>query len=251
MKSDRIIAIDIGNSATDLGLFSGANLLKYDFLPSLPEYSEKLCHIIESWKTGLEHVVIGSVVPSLGDLLETMLVERRGDSPMMVEDFKTELLPLRVDRPETVGVDRIVNCYAVKHLFTLPAIVISLGTATTFEAISSNGEYLGGAIVPGIKISLDSLTQRTALLPPVAIEKPKNIIGKNTLDHMKSGVYFGALSMMEGMVMRFRSKLGDHASVIGVGGLSKLFAEEGLFDHHEPYLNLKGLELIHRHRCRR
>ncbi|MGC9328700.1 MAG: type III pantothenate kinase, partial [Candidatus Hinthialibacter sp.] len=177
--------------------------------------------------------------------------ERRGDSPMMVEDFKTDLLPLRVDRPETVGVDRIVNCYAVAHLFSVPAIVISLGTATTFEAISAHGEYLGGAIAPGVKLSLESLTQRTALLPPAVIEKPKDVIGKNTLDHMKSGVFYGALSMMEGMVKRFKLKLGDQTAVIGVGGLSALFADEGLFDYHEPHLTLKGLELIHRHRCRR
>jgi type III pantothenate kinase len=171
-----------------------------------------------------------------------------GVQPVMVEDFKTQLLPLKVDRPETVGVDRVVNAYAAVHLFGCPAIVVSLGTATTFEAISDQGEYLGGAIAPGVKISLEALTQRAALLPPGKLEKPRHIIAKNTLEHMQSGIYYGTCSLMEGMVKRFRNLLGETARVIGTGGISQLFADEGIFDHHEPLLTLKGLELIHRRR---
>lgn len=250
MKHWRIIAIDIGNSATNLALFTGDRMEEYDFFPSAPEYSEKVCERIESWQPDLHHIVIGSVVPALGDLLETRIKERHNTTPMMVEDFKTELIPLRVDRPETVGVDRIVNCYAVLRLFGAPAIVISLGTASTFEAIDEKGEYIGGAIAPGIKISLEALTQRTALLPPAVLERPKEIIGKNTLDHMKSGIYYGALGAIEGMIKRMKPILGERAVVVGTGGISSLFADEGVFDHHDPYLTLKGLEWIHRDRCK-
>ena len=246
MNPARIVAIDIGNSSTDVGLFEDAKLLQHDFLPSASEYSEKIYGIVESLSSNLDHVVIGSVVPALGDLLETLIVERCNITPLMVEDFKTELLPLRVDRPETVGVDRIVNCFAVSRLYDLPAVVVSLGTATTFEAISADGEYLGGAIAPGVKISLEALTQRTALLPPVVWDKPKDLIAKNTLDHMKSGIYYGSLSMVEGMVERFKQKLGGKATVIGTGGVSNIFSDENVFDCHDPYLNLRGLELISR-----
>ncbi len=248
MDPIRIVAIDIGNSSTDVGLFEDSTLLQHDFLPSASEYSEKIYGIVESLTPNLDHVVIGSVVPALGDLLETLIFERRNIAPLMVDDFKTELLPLLVDRPKSVGVDRIVNCFAVSRLYDLPAIVVSLGTATTFEAISADGEYLGGAIAPGVKISLEALTQRTALLPPVVWDKPKELIAKNTLDHMKSGIYYGSLSMIEGMIRRIKQKLGGKATVIGTGGVSNIFADENIFDIHDTHLNLRGLELVSRSR---
>lgn len=249
MNNHRTIAIDIGNSATNLALFEDGKLVNDDFFPSLPEFSGKIRHWIESRHPGITHVVIGSVVPSLGELVKKTLIDCFGIHPFMVEDCKTELLPLRVDQPETVGVDRIVNCYAAIHFYGTPAIVVSLGTATTFEAISSEGEYLGGAIAPGLKISLEALSQRTALLPAAVLEKPQTIIAKNTSDHMKSGLYYGTLGMIEGMTGRFKQTLGDSTKVIGTGGISALFTDEEIFDHHDLTLTLKGLELIHRHRC--
>lgn len=248
MSSARVIVMDIGNSNTDMALFENSQLIESDFLPSLAEYAEKICRIAEDWnrQKPVESVVIASVVPALGDLMVTRLESHLSVQPLMVEDFKTQLLPLRVDRPETVGVDRIVNCYAARELYGAPAIVISLGTATTFEVISSEGDYLGGAIVPGVKISLEALTQKAALLPPAILKKPKRLIAKNTLEHMESGIYYGTVGMIEGMVKRLRAEIGAEAPVIATGGLSTILLDEGVFDHHEPRLTLKGLELIWR-----
>jgi len=162
------------------------------------------------------------------------------------DDFKDKLLPLLVDNPSSVGVDRIVNCYAAISLFRCPAIVVSLGTATTFEAISAQGEYLGGAIAPGVRISLEALTSRTALLPPVKMEKPDTLIATNTIGHMESGIYYGTVSMIEGITRRMKPLLGDACIVIGTGGLSSVIAGEGIFDYHEPDLTLRGLEQIYR-----
>lgn len=248
MDDTQVIAVDIGNSTINLALFVNGKISRYDGYPSVIDSIESVSRQVANWYTVPSSILIDSVVPSIGNRLQLYIKERHGLDSIMVEEFKTELLPLRVDFPESVGVDRIVNCYAAKHLFGSPAVVISLGTATTFDAISKQGEYVGGAIAPGIKISLEALTQRAALLPPVVIEKPNDLIAKNTLDHMKSGIYYGSLCMIEGMIRRFRVYLGERITVIGTGGLSFLFVDEGVFNHHEPNLNLKGLELIHRHR---
>ncbi len=197
---------------------------------------------------GYEAVLISSVVPALGDLMVTRVETELGITPHMVEGFKTELMPLHVDRPETVGVDRVVNCFAAKHLFGAPAIVVSLGTATTFEVISKEGAYEGGAIVPGVKISLEALTQRTALLPPVRMRKIETLIAKNTVGHIESGIYFGTLSLIEGMVKRFQAAIGDQAVVVGTGGLGSMLVESDIFDHFEPLLTLKGMALIYQER---
>ena len=206
MISSRLITIDIGNSNTDLALFNREQFIKHDYLPSVAEYADKICHIAKSWQeeAPIESIIIASVVPALGDMLETLLQSHLQITPIMVEDFKTRLFPICVDRPETLGVDRIANCYAAIHLFGPPAIVVSLGTATTFEAISRDGEYLGGCIAPGMKISLEALTQKAALLPPVSLKKPNRLIAKNTLEHMESGIYYGTVSQIEGVVKRMK-----------------------------------------------
>lgn len=249
MTLSTLLAIDIGNSRANLGLFAGETLVAHEFYPSSVDYVEKICDIAETWRRepGVEAVILGSVVPRLGELIATLLEQRSGLRPVFVEGFKTRLLPLLVDRPESVGVDRVINCYAAIHLYGAPALVVSMGTATTFEAISKDGEYLGGAIAPGVRVSLEALTQRTALLPPAVWKKPDRLIGKNTLEHMESGIYYGAVSLIEGMTRRFREELGDSLLVIGTGGISQVIAEEGVFDRHDLELTLKGLRLIYAH----
>ncbi|MBI1390434.1 MAG: type III pantothenate kinase [bacterium] len=247
-----LLALDIGNSRINYGAFQDGALTRQDYLPSSPEYAEKICATLDEWRNelGAGAVIIASVVPRLGDLMSTLIEEHLGLSPIAVENFKQDLLPLRVDRPETVGVDRVVNCYAAIHLYGAPAIVISMGTATTFEAISREGEYIGGAIAPGVRISLEALTQRTALLPPAVWRKPARIIGKNTLSQMEAGIFYGSLSQIEGMARRLRDELGDDARVIGTGGISTLLKDEGVFDAQEPVLTLKGLNEIYQRRFR-
>lgn len=246
-----LLAIDIGNSRLNFAAFQGGELVEQSYFPSQAEYAERFIADVSEWhnQKRFEGVILASVVPRLGDLIVTLIESELGLSPIAVESFKQRLLPLRVDRPETVGVDRAVNCFAAIQLYGAPAIVISMGTATCFEAISAEGEYLGGAIAPGVKISLEALTQRTALLPPAVWRKPSRIIGKNTLGHMESGIYYGALSQIEGMARRMKAELGENASVIATGGISELLADEGVFDVHEPLLTLKGLQQVHQHRC--
>ncbi len=249
MNPPKILALDIGNSRTKLAIFINHTMEKSDFLPSQPEYAEKICLITDKWYQdyAFQEIIISSVVPAQSDMLQTMMSERYHQKIIMVEDIKTQLLPLKVDRPETVGVDRVVNSYAAIQLCGTPCIVISLGTATTFEVISTYGEYLGGAICPGVRISMEALTQRTALLPPPVWKKPKSIIAKNTMAHMESGIYYGTLSLIEGMVQRMKPEVGKNTKIVCTGGLSTILAQENIFDYHEPHLTLKGLERIHRH----
>lgn len=242
----RILAVDVGNTCTDLGLFENHVLLSDQYFPSALKQIETLISLVETWhrERPLDAVILASVVPALADLLVSRLDALTGRKSIHVADMKTRLLPLRVDYPETVGVDRVVNCYAAKMLYGAPAVVVSMGTATTFEALSAEGEYLGGAIAPGVNISLEALTHRTALLPPVVFGRPERLIAVHTIGHMQSGIYYGTLSLIEGMVRRFKAALGEEAKVIGTGGLSAAIAGEGIFDIHDPYLTLKGLERI-------
>ncbi len=244
---DTLLAIDIGNSRLKFAAFGNGDLLRQDYLPALPEYAEKICHEAALWNEEFHFTdsIIASVSPRLGDLIVTRIEHETGLAPIAVEPLKQDLLPLKVDRPETVGVDRVVNCFAALHLYGAPAIVISMGTATTFEALSTDGEYLGGAIAPGVKISLEALSQRTALLPPAVWKKPDRLIAKTTLAHMESGMYYGSLSLIEGMTRRMKQELGDGAKIIATGGISELLAEENVFDILDPTLTLKGLNLVY------
>lgn len=244
---ETLLAIDIGNSRLKFAVFRNGDLLRQDYLPSLPEYADKICHEAALWNEEFHFTasIIASVSPRLGDLITTRIESEVGLTPFAVETIKQQLLPLKVDRPETVGVDRVVNCFAALHLYGAPAVIISMGTATTFEALSSDGEYLGGAIAPGVNISLEALTQRTALLPPAVWRKPAHLIAKNTLGHMESGMYYGSISLIEGMSRRMKQELGEDAKVIATGGISEILAEEDVFDVLDPALTLKGLNLIY------
>ena len=244
MVKEALFAIDIGNSCVDIGYFERGTLVWKEYFPSTPESMEIVCQRALDWKIDKD-VIIAAVVPSLCDLLATLLENALAQKPILVEHFKTRLMPLLVDNPVSVGVDRLVNCFGAMRLYGRPAIVVSLGTATTFEVDSPEGSYLGGAIAPGVRISLEALSQRTALLPPVKLRKPAKLIATNTIGHIESGIYYGTVSMIEGMVKRIRTTLGAAAPVIGTGGLSSEVAAEGVFDYHEPELTLKGLLAVY------
>lgn len=244
--ANRILTIDIGNSRINLGLFEDDKLVISDFVATAPENVLKVIGFIAEWKgqDPFDQIVLSSVVPSIGDLLVSEIESTLKQSVIVVNDFKTKLMPLLVDEPETVGVDRVVNCFGAMKLYGTPAIVISMGTATTFEVISEQGEYVGGCIVPGVRISLEALTKRTALLPPGEWDKPENIIAKNTVDHMKAGIYYGTLSLIEGMIRRYKDVLNADAKVIATGGISTVLKDEKVFDIHDSFLILKGLKEV-------
>lgn len=239
----RILTIDVGNSRINFGLFEDGELTISDFVVTAPEQALKIPGVITEWQSSdtFDQVIISSVVPNVGDLLVSHIEAKLHQQAVVVNDFKTRLLPLLVDHPETVGVDRVVNSFGAMKLYGIPAIVISMGTATTFEVVSPQGEYLGGAIVPGVRISIEALTKRTALLPPGVWEKPDHIIAKNTIEHMKAGIYYGTVSLIEGMVKRYKEALGMNAKVIVTGGISAVIKDEKVFDVHDPFLTLKGL----------
>jgi type III pantothenate kinase len=154
-------------------------------------------------------------------------------------------IPILYDNPKEVGADRIADSVAAFDLYGGPTIVIDFGTATTFEAVSGRGEYLGGAIFPGIDISLDALFARAAGLRRVELVEPRNVIGRSTTESMQSGAIYGYTSLVDGMVRRIEDELGESATVVSTGGLSGLIAPLAeTIDHHEPWLTLHGLRLI-------
>ena len=188
---------------------------------------------------------MASVVPPLtGTFIEAC---RRYLSlePLVVDAGVKTGVRIRYENPRAVGTDRIVDAAAVKELYGVPACVVDFGTATTFDAISSNGDYLGGAIAPGVNIAAEALFQRTAKLPRVDLKRPPTAIGRNTEHAMQSGLLFGYVGLVEGMVNRFRSELGSNMQVIATGGLAQIVANETeKIQIVAPWLTLDGLRLI-------
>jgi len=187
-------------------------------------------------------VILSTVVPTVQGPLEEMSRQFFGVEPMVVGPGIKSGMPILYEAPREVGADRIVNAVAAFELYGGPCIVVDFGTATTFDAISARGEYLGGAICPGIGISAEALFQRAAKLPRVDIARPKSVIGRTTVTSMQAGLYFGYLGLVEGLVARMRDELGGRPKVIATGGQADLLlAGSSLVDHLDPWLTLTGL----------
>ncbi len=249
MTGHFLMTVEVGNTTIDVGLFRDDELIEVENLPTLDAAAPMLGNLAERWRTGYEvelTAILASVVPTHNRPIREELAKATERDVVYVNAIRTGLIPLLVEQPQSVGVDRIVNSVAAVNLIGPPIIITSLGTATTFEAIDRDGQYIGGAICPGVGISAEALSQKAALLAPFAWEKPERLIGKTTLDHMRSGSFYGTISMIEGMVRRFRQEIGEEAQLVGTGGFSHLLAGEGIFQHHEPHLSLKGLAIIGR-----
>jgi type III pantothenate kinase len=185
---------------------------------------------------------ISNVVPPLAPALREFVRRYLKREPDFVGESLPVELPIRYSPPQAVGADRLVDALAVLREYGTPAVVVDFGTATTFDAISRDGEYLGGAIAPGIGISLDALFRMAAHLPRFEMRRPPNVIGGNTVESMQSGAFYGFVGQVEGMVRRLRAELGNDTRVIATGGLAELLGQEaGCFDHIDPLLTLKGL----------
>jgi len=190
-------------------------------------------------------VVLASVVPPLTPVFQQACQDYLGRSPLVVDAGVRTGVRVRYDNPREVGADRVVDAAAVRSLYGTPACVVDFGTATTFDAISAEGDYLGGAIAPGIGIAAQALFERTAKLPRVELTRPPSVIGRNTPHSMQSGLLFGYVGLVEGMVARFRSELGPAMKVVATGGLASLIAAEtDVIDVVDPWLTLVGLRLI-------
>jgi len=249
-----LLALDIGNTNILLGLFSG-RVLSYHWRIATrregtpDEYSILIqelfsLHGLEAKK--VKSAVISSVVPPLQVTLEEMIERYFGLKALLVEPGIKTGMPIFYDNPKEVGADRIVNAVAAIERYGKPAIVVDFGTATTFDVISERGEYLGGAIAPGINISAEALFQGAAKLPRIEIARPKSVVGKSTVASMQSGLYYGYLSLVEGMLARIKAEMDFDPIVVATGGLAHLIVGDSpLVDHIDPLLTLEGLRIIY------
>lgn len=238
----RTLAVDIGNTRLKIGIFSGMDLEETADFPADERVPEAVATFLERMGQP-DRCIISSVVPGLTDVVADTITERGGVAVVRARDCVRNLIPLQVQRPEQVGTDRIVNCLAALRLHGAPSIVVSLGTATTFEILSGDGAYLGGCIVPGVGVSKDALAQTAALLPPYRWCKTRQLVGKTTLQHLEIGLYQGTKCLVEGMIAAYRHEIGSQAITIGTGGYGQLLAEDGVFDVYDPHLSLRGLLL--------
>ena len=234
-----LLAVDIGNTNIVLGLFDKNLLISKQRILTNGPISVKV------WGKA-DAAIISSVVPRQTRILSKMIEKLYGVKPVIV-NWRNIDLKIALKNKRQVGVDRLVNAIAVKRIYGAPAVIIDFGTATTFCALDKNGRYMGGAITSGLAISRDVLHERTAKLPLIEIKKPGHTIGQDTLEAMRSGLFYGYVDMVEGMIKRFKAKLGRKAKVIATGGLSKTIASGTKnIDAVDPDLTLKGLNIIYR-----
>lgn len=248
-----LLCVDIGNTNITLGLYEGPALQAHwrimtDHHRMPDEYGLLLLQMLERAgcrAEGVEGVCMCSVVPPLTGVFEELCARYFHLSPLVVSAGVRTGVRIRVDNPREVGADRIVNAAAGFRKYGGPACIVDFGTATTFDAISEEGDYLGGAIAPGLETALEALVMRTAQLPRIDLSQPSKIIGTNTVESMRSGVFMGYVSMVEGMVERFRQELGPAMRTVATGGLAPRLANATkVFDVVDPWLTLEGLRLI-------
>ncbi len=258
-----LLVVDVGNTNTVLGVFN-----------STTEAGEtKYCPLIAHWRvsttktqtvdeygvlfrnlfamngiefTAVEGAVISSVVPPLDSTLREVCERYFHSRPLFIEPGVKTGMPVHYDNPAEVGADRIVNSVAAFEKFGGPCIVVDFGTATTFDVVSKNGEYLGGVITPGIGVSADALFARTARLPRVDIRKPPRVLATNTVNSVQSGLYYGYLGLIDGILERLIAELGEHVAVVATGGLAGLMGGGSKYIREvDDLLTLDGLRIIY------
>ncbi|MBN2804588.1 MAG: type III pantothenate kinase [Deltaproteobacteria bacterium] len=248
-----ILVSDIGNTHTSLGLFKDDTLiLKWNVQTSKERTTDEWGLTFKSFfemhsikLSEISGVAISSVVPPAVFALKQAAQKYLNCNPLMVGPGIKTGLSLRYDNPKEIGADRVVNAVAAKHYYKKAAIIIDFGTATTFDCVSNNGEYLGGVICPGIGISLDALVTKTAKLSKVEIAKPPSVIGKTTEHAMQSGILYGYTSMVDGLIKRLIKEMNDTPVIIATGGLSQIITQESeTIEHYEPDLAMNGLKII-------
>ena len=252
-----LLAIDVGNTNIVLGVFDGASLVQSWRLQTLRDRtSDELGLLVDGLfargrieRVQVRGVIIGSVVPPLTGTMRAMTERYFGVPALIVEPGVNTFMPILYENPAEVGADRIVNAIAAYEHFgqkgAQPLIVLDFGTATTLDAITAKGEYLGGAICPGVQISADALFQRAARLPRIDVRKPARIVGRTTVAAMESGLFYGYVGMVEGLVRRMGDELGGNAICVATGGLAEVIAPETpLIQHVDVDLTLQGLRLV-------
>jgi type III pantothenate kinase len=248
-----LLAIDVGNTNTVLGVFDGDALREHwrvetSHTRTADEYGIQLRQLFAA--RGLEPsrvqaVVVSSVVPPLAATLSRMSERYLGRAPLFVGPGVKTGMPILYENPREVGADRIVNAIAAYSRWPSGLVVVDFGTATTFDAVSPKGEYLGGAICPGITISMDALFRHASKLPRVEFARPAHVVGRNTVASIQSGVVYGYVGLVDGICARMRDELGFDAKVVATGGLAPLIAGlSGSISEVDEHLTLTGLRLI-------
>lgn len=250
-----LLAVDVGNTQTHVGLFSERELAaSWRFATDVRRTGDELAVLIDSLlrldgfaKEMISGVTIASVVPSLTGEYADMASAKLGLEALVVGPGVKTGMPILTADPRQVGPDLIVDAVAALELYGAPCIAVDFGTATTFSAVSAAGEYLGHAIAPGIEVSLDALASRAARLTKIELADPGTVIGKSTVQSMQAGAVFGFAGQVDGIVARMRQELGGKATAVATGGLAPLiFEHTSTLDRLDPLLTLRGLEIIYR-----
>ena len=249
-----LIAIDIGNTNITIGLFLDSELISTwrfstDSRKTSDEYGLLLQQVMSSNNLNADEIdsaAICSVVPPLTPTFELLCQRYLKVQPLTVMAETKTGIEILYDSPRDVGADRIVDAAAALHIYGGPCIVVDLGTATVFDAGNEHGEYLGGAIAPGMTVSADSLYRATSQLRRVELNAPQKVIGTNTTHSIQSGLVFGYSELIKGMIVRFKKEIGTNATVIATGGQADIVKDQvDEFNHIDPDLTLKGLHIVH------
>ncbi|GAV23195.1 type III pantothenate kinase [Carboxydothermus pertinax] len=248
------LAIDIGNTNTVLGVYENKKLVKtWRMASDRSKTTDEYAVIIRNFFSFLnlnfkdiEGIGLASVVPPLTPVFEKLSYEYFQIRPLVIGPGVKTGLKIKFENPREVGADRIVNAVAGYHIYGGPLIVVDFGTATTFDAINEKGEYIGGAISPGIGISTEALFARASKLPRIELVKPLNIIGKNTVTAMQAGIVYGFIGQVDEICTRMKKELGNNTKVIATGGLAELIASDSRqIERVDQHLTLEGIRLIY------
>jgi len=250
-----LLAIDIGNTNLVIGCMENDQILfkariATDRLRTSDQYGVEIKNMLEAYGVQIKDIddcIISSVVPPVFNSVKTGVIKIIGKQPIVVGPGLKTGLNIHVDVPSQVGSDRIVIAVAALAEYKAPLILMDLGTATTIEVVEPENTYLGGVIIPGVKISLDALTSRAAQLPGISLERPRQVIGKNTIDCMRSGMIYGTAAMIDGLIDRMEEELGHPSTLVATGGMAQFITP--LCKHNiilEKDLLLKGLNIIYK-----
>lgn len=250
-----ILAVDIGNSNIVIGGISDTEILfqarlRTDSTKTSDEYCIDLKMLLEIHHVELSTIegsIISSVVPQVMNSFKTAILKLIGKESLIIGPGIKTGMNIKIDNPSQTGADLVVGGVAAQRLFKPPLIVVDMGTATTMIVLDETGAMLGGCIAPGVKISMDALTDRTALLPGLQLDKPKRVIGRNTIDCMRSGIMLGAAAMLDGMIERMEEELGYATTVVATGGIARFvvpLCKRKI--HYDKDLLLKGLDILYR-----
>jgi type III pantothenate kinase len=250
-----LLAVDIGNTETTIGVFDGEDLVQTWRLATQPQRTgDELLLLINSFlrlgrlprDADISGCAVSSVVPAATLAMREMVPHYFDLEPVIVEPGVKTGMPIKIDNPKEVGADRICDAVAAFEMFDGPCISVDLGTATTFDAVSENGEYVGGAIAPGLAISANALVSRTAQLRLVEFTRPNRVIGKSTAEAIQSGIVIGYSCLIDGMIDLFAKELGGDTKTVITGGLAEVMAPNlERVDEIDPWLVLKGLRIIY------